>query len=44
MKRYICIFLVVTGATLTQGKGREGKGSWSISNNSLNVIINAPGK
>ncbi|GEM_PF-2911981 len=39
MKGYICIFIVVTGATLTQGKG-----SWSISNNSLNVIINAPGK
>lgn len=39
MKRYICIFIVVTGAAMFQGKG-----SWSISNNFLSVTIDASGK
>lgn len=39
MKRYICIVIVVSGALLSSGNG-----GWSISNNSISVIINAADK
>jgi len=39
MKRYLRIVLVVSAALLLAGTG-----GWSISNNSISVIINMAGK
>ncbi|WP_336142243.1 small toxic inner membrane protein TimP [Erwinia sp. CGal63] len=39
MKRYFCIVLIVSGALWSCGSG-----NWTVSGNSLTVIINAAGK